>query len=127
VGIGSHYLGLVWQSQPGFVFCWITPNLLFSRSRHRSLVCSANGWSRMVAPWAACIPVVLAVSFWRKGQPFPFAAALIWFFENWAEHCALHGGCAGVQLPLVGGGDHDWNTIFSRWRLLAYDTQIAAS
>jgi hypothetical protein len=30
-----------------------------------------------------------------------------------------------LQLPLVGGGDHDWNTILSRWRLLAYDAQIA--
>jgi len=28
-------------------------------------------------------------------------------------------------LPLVGGGDHDWNTIFGRWHVLAYDTRIA--
>jgi len=29
-------------------------------------------------------------------------------------------------LPLVGGGEHDWWTIFGRWHGLAHDTQIAA-
>ena len=29
-----------------------------------------------------------------------------------------------LELPLVGGGDHDWNTIFTRWDLLQYDTHI---
>jgi hypothetical protein len=32
-----------------------------------------------------------------------------------------------LELPLVGGGDHDWNTIFSRWGLLQCDTRIAAA
>ena len=31
-----------------------------------------------------------------------------------------------MELPLVGGGDHDWNTILTRWHLLQYDTRIAA-
>jgi hypothetical protein len=30
-----------------------------------------------------------------------------------------------LELPLVGGGDHDWNTIFTRWNVLSYDTEIA--
>jgi hypothetical protein len=30
-----------------------------------------------------------------------------------------------MELPLVGGGDHDWNTILGRWNLLRFDTQIA--
>ena len=32
-----------------------------------------------------------------------------------------------LELPLVGGGDHDWNTIFSRWNVLSCDTQIAGT
>jgi hypothetical protein len=32
-----------------------------------------------------------------------------------------------LELPLVGGGDHDWNTIFTRWEVLRYDTRIAAA
>ena len=31
-----------------------------------------------------------------------------------------------MELPLVGGGNHDWNTILSRWGLLRHDVQIAA-
>ena len=26
----------------------------------------------------------------------------------------------------MGGGDHDWSTILTRWGLLQYDTRIAA-
>jgi hypothetical protein len=32
-----------------------------------------------------------------------------------------------MQLPLIGGGDHDWSTILGRWNLLAYDTRIAGA
>ncbi len=31
-----------------------------------------------------------------------------------------------MELPLVGGGDHDWNTILTQWGLLQCDTRIAA-
>jgi len=30
-----------------------------------------------------------------------------------------------LELPLVGGGDHDWNTLFTRWNVLQYDLNIA--
>jgi hypothetical protein len=30
------------------------------------------------------------------------------------------------ELPLVGGGDHDWNTILGRWGILQYDMRIAS-
>jgi hypothetical protein len=30
-----------------------------------------------------------------------------------------------LELPLLGGGQHDWNTIFWRWHVLAHDVQIA--
>ncbi len=28
-------------------------------------------------------------------------------------------------LPLVGGGEHDWTNIFSRWGVLSHDVAIA--
>lgn len=31
-----------------------------------------------------------------------------------------------LVLPLVGGGEHDWNDIFFRWHVLSYDHEIAA-
>jgi hypothetical protein len=70
---------------------------------------------------------VLAVSFWRKGQALGFAAACIWFFENWFNIARYMADARALELPLVGGGDHDWNTILTRWDLLQYDTRIAAA
>lgn len=71
-------------------------------------------------------PVILAVSFWRKGEAISFAASVIWFFENWLN-IARYMADARVQvLPLVGGGCHDWGEIFGRWHVLSHDTQIAA-
>ena len=29
------------------------------------------------------------------------------------------------ELPLVGGGDHDWTFILSQWGLLRWDTTLA--
>ena len=68
-----------------------------------------------------------AVSFWRKGHTLGFAAACIWFFENWFNIARDMADARKLELPLVGGGDHDWNTIFTRWDVLHYDTHIAAA
>ncbi len=126
-GIGFPlFLGLVWASQPGFVFLLDHANLLFHEAGHPII----GLFSQRLEPYGGTIgqlvfPVALAVSFWRKGQALPFAAALIWFFENWLNIAHYMADARALQLPLVGGGDHDWNTILSHWRLLAHDTQIA--
>lgn len=54
------------------------------------------------------------------------AAASTWFFENWLNIGRYLADARAMELPLVGGGDHDWNTILSRWGLLRHDLQIAA-
>ena len=126
-GIGFPiFLGLVWLSQPGFVMLLDHANLLFHEAGHPIV----GLFSQRLEPYGGSIgqlvfPIALAVSFWRKGQALPFAAALIWFFENWLNIAHYMADARALQLPLVGGGDHDWNTIFSRWRLLPYDLQIA--
>ena len=49
--------------------------------------------------------------------------------STWADALANVDGVvadARVQvLPLVGGGDHDWTEILSRWGLLASDVRLA--
>jgi len=71
-------------------------------------------------------PVVLLVNSWRKKQAIGITASSIWFFENWLNIARYLADARRMELPLVGGGDHDWNTILSRWDLLQYDAQIAA-
>ena len=70
-------------------------------------------------------PCVLIVAFWRKGRPIGVAAGTIWFFENWLNIARYLADARTMELPLVGGGDHDWFTILGRWGLLEYDTRIA--
>ena len=101
-------------------------NLLFHEAGHPII---GIFWRR-IEPYGGTIgqlvfPCVLAISFWRKDQALPFAASVIWFFENWLNISRYMADARAMELPLVGGGDHDWNTIFGRWNVLGYDTRIA--
>jgi hypothetical protein len=125
--VGVTVFGLVLlKSEPGFVTILDHANLLFHEAGHpffglfSSRLCVYGGTLGQLT-----FPVVLAISFWRKREPIPFAVSIIWFFENW-PNIARYMADARVQLlPLVGGGDHDWAEIFGRWQLLNYDTRIA--
>ena len=125
--IGAALFGLlILGSESGFVFLIDHANLLFHEAGHPVI----GLFNSRLEPYGGTIgqlvfPVVLAVSFWRKDQPLSFAGSLIWFFENWLNIARYMADARAQELPLVGGGDHDWNTIFGRWHVLAYDTRIA--
>lgn len=119
---------LIFRSEPGFVFLLDHANLLFHEAGHPVV----GLFSSRLETYGGTIgqlvfPCVLAVSFWRKGQALGMAAACIWFFENWFNIARYMADARALELPLVGGGNHDWNTILTRWDLLQYDTRIAAT
>jgi hypothetical protein len=126
-GLGmTVFSALIFLSEPGFVFLIDHANLLFHEAGHPIV----GLFSDRLETYGGTIgqltfPVILAISFWRKGQALSFAGALIWFFENWLNIARYMADARALQLPLVGGGDHDWNTIFTRWNILQYDTRIA--
>lgn len=118
---------LLFCSEPGFVFIVDHANLLFHEAGHPIV----GLFSQRLEPYGGTIgqlvfPCVLAASFWRKGQTVSVAAAVIWFFENWLNIGRYMADARSLELPLVGGGDHDWNTIFLRWHVLPHDVQIAS-
>mgnify|MGYP001556046744 CR=1 FL=1 len=120
--------GLVLASEPGFVFGLDHANLLFHEAGHPII----GLFSRRLETYGGTLgqltfPVLLAVSFWRKQQALAVAASAIWFFENWLNIARYMADARALELPLVGGGDHDWNTIFSRWHVLQYDLDIAGA
>jgi hypothetical protein len=122
------FLLLLLRSDPGFIFLLDHANLLFHEAGHPVI----GLFSERLEPYGGTIgqlvfPCVLAVSFWRERQVFGAAAAVIWFFENWLNIACYMADARALQLPLVGGGDHDWNTILNRWNLLQFDTRIAAT
>lgn len=71
-------------------------------------------------------PVVVAGSFWWRRQTLSFALAIAWLLENFWNIARYMADARARQLPLVGGGEHDWTEIFSRWNALQGDTRIAA-
>ncbi len=120
------FLLLLLCSESGFVFLVDHANLLFHEAGHVFV----GLFSQRLEPYGGALgqlvfPCVLAVSFWRKGQPLGLAAACLWFFENFFNIARYMADARRLELPLVGGGDHDWNTIFARWDVLQFDTQIA--
>jgi hypothetical protein len=126
VGIGV-FAFLVFNSEPGFVFCLDHANLLFHEAGHPAV----GLFSRRLEVYGGTMgqltfPVVLAVAFWRKREAVSFAASVIWFFENWLNIARYMADARTQILPLVGGGCHDWAEIFGRWHVLNHDTQIAA-
>src|SRR5580704_5697974 len=117
---------LVFNSEPGFVFGLDHANLLFHEAGHPA----AGLFSQRLEVYGGTMgqlvfPVVLAVSFWRKEEAISFAVSVIWFFENWLNIARYMADARAQVLPLVGGGDHDWATIFGRWHVINYDTKIA--
>ncbi|MDP2833311.1 MAG: hypothetical protein Q8Q28_08475 [Pseudomonadota bacterium] len=70
-------------------------------------------------------PALVAWHFRRRGEAVGLAFGLVWLGES-LLNVARYMADARVQLlPLVGGGEHDWTEIFSRWGVLDADTRIA--
>lgn len=119
---------LIFRSEPGFVFLLDHANLLFHEAGHPIVGLFSSRLETYGGTLGQLVfPCLLAVSFWRKRQPLGLAGAGIWFFENWFNIARYMADARTLELPLLGGGDHDWNTILTRWGLLQYDTRIAAA
>jgi hypothetical protein len=70
-------------------------------------------------------PAVVAVTFLRRGAAVAAGFGLLWLFQN-LLYIARYAADARVQeLQLVGGGEHDWFNILSRWDALSADTSVA--
>lgn len=73
------------------------------------------------------VPAVIAFAFWWQRSALSLAFAGVWFFENFLNISRYIADARAQELPLVGGGEHDWTTILTHHGLLAQDTAIAAT
>ena len=71
------------------------------------------------------VPLLVVGSCWYKRQAVALGLAGVWFFENFLNIARYMADARTQELPLVGGGEHDWATLFGQWGLLAQDTAIA--
>lgn len=125
-GLGV-FLLVLFRSEPGFVFLVDHAKLVFHEAGHPVV----GLFSSRLEPYGGTMgqlffPAVLEVAFWRRGQPIGVATCAIWFCENWLNIARYVADARRMELPLVGGGDHDWHTILPRWGLLESDQRIAA-
>jgi len=116
---------LLATTQDGFIFIDYV-NLAFHEAGHPLL----GVFGRTLGLYGGTIgqlvfPCVVAVAFWRQRDPAGYAVALIWLFENFLNIARYMADAQAQVLPLVGGGEHDWTNIFSRWGVLAADRSIA--
>ena len=77
------------------------------------------------------VPLGLAAYFWTQRKTAAVAFVLFIVFENCLYTSVYIADARAQVLPLVTvgdpeGGGHDWFQILARWRLLRYDTTIAA-
>ena len=70
-------------------------------------------------------PMAVVFHFVRHAHVTGVAIGALWLGES-LHNVARYMADARIQaLPLVGGGNHDWTEIFSRWGVLHLDTRIA--
>jgi hypothetical protein len=119
-------LGLAISRADGFIPVLDHANLAFHEAGHHIygiLGQTANLYGGTLGQLT--FPLVAAgVFLWRR-HPLGVAAGLAWLFENLfniARYCA---DARAQELPLVGGTEHDWYHILSRWHALSADLRVA--
>ena len=70
-------------------------------------------------------PIACLIHFLRREQLLQAAACALWACENLRYVAAYVADARAQQLPLVGGGEHDWAWLLGRWGLLESDQRIA--
>lgn len=64
------------------------------------------------------VPAGIAIVFWYQRSALSAAFAAVWFFENFHYIGWYMADAQDMALPLAGGGEHDWNTIFTHYGVL---------
>jgi hypothetical protein len=68
------------------------------------------------------IPLGLVVRFLMKASPFSASACFWWFGQNFLGIGFYMADARDLKLPLVGGGENDWNHLFYQWGLLGQES-----
>lgn len=117
---------LRWRSLQGWVPVLDDANLVFHEAGHpifgllgERIAIYGGTMGQLV------FPTIASVSFGRKGETTAFALSLAWLFENFLNIARYMADARAQILPLVGGGEHDWTDIFSRWHVLPHNLAIA--
>lgn len=101
-------------------------NLPFHEAGHIFL----NPFGETIGYWGGTIfqlliPFAIMVRFWMRKETAGFVFCLFWLGENFLNISWYMADARDMMIPLVGGGDHDWNYILSELGVLHKDKDIA--
>lgn len=71
------------------------------------------------------LPAVFVVHFLRRGERFGAAVCLWWVAQNCWNISVYAADARAQELPLVGGGEHDWAYLLDALGWMAHDAAIA--
>lgn len=125
IGFGLLFI-LLKTDDDGFLFVVDHANLVFHEAGH--VIFGILGQTLGLYGGTLgqlAIPLIVGAAFWKQRDTVGMAIAGVWFFQNFLNIARYMADARAQLLPLVGGGDHDWTSIFSRWGALASDIVIA--
>ena len=70
------------------------------------------------------VPFAFATSFFRRGDRHAASVMLWWAGQNCCYIGVYMADAVVQELPLVGGGEHDWSFLFGEWNVLAWSERI---
>jgi hypothetical protein len=70
------------------------------------------------------VPVAFAINFFVRGDRHAASIMVWWAGENCTYIGSYMADAVVQELPLVGGGEHDWGFLFGEWNVLAYSERI---
>ena len=79
------------------------------------------------------VPLVFAVSFLTRGDRHAASVMVWWVGQNCVNIGRYMADAVVQELPLVGGGEHDWGFLFGEWNVLAsaerygHDARVAGA
>jgi hypothetical protein len=72
-------------------------------------------------------PIVVVIVFFFRREAHGVAAGVVWGAQNLMNIARYMADARARELPLVGGTEHDFEHIFTRWGVLSRDTEIAGT
>jgi hypothetical protein len=70
---------------------------------------------------------LFVIALWRSGDRHGAMAPLWWLGQNCWNISVYIKDARTEQLPLVGGGEHDWATLLGQWGLLQRDQALGGA
>jgi hypothetical protein len=70
------------------------------------------------------VPAAFVIALWRSGDRHGATVPLWWLGQNCWNISVYVKDARAQELPLVGGGEHDWGLLFGQWGWLERDEMI---